>query len=203
MKRWVLLFVAMGLGWRMGVSRVEALTPTAAPVTLTAPTPQQVVRGLVRVLGVTEVPGFRQADVYFGYADDPTHTWFLIDERHIPTHGGLIARWDTTMLTDGDYVLRLVVTSVSGGRFDVRVPVRVRNYTPVETPTPGLQVGDTPMPTLTATSTPTATPRWPTPTPLPPNPVVLQETALGQALAWGVAAVVVLLAFFGLLRRFG
>ncbi len=200
--RWLVIWVVC-LGWWLGAPRVEAMTPTPAPVMLTAPVPHQVVRGLVRVLGATEVPGFRQADLYFGYADDPTQTWFLIDEKHIPTHGGLIARWDTTVLTDGDYVLRLVVTTASGSRFEVRAPVRVRNYTPVETPTPGLLAGGTLLPTPTATLTPTATPRWPTPTPLPPNPVVLTDATLVRAMGWGVAAVVVLLAFFGLLRRFG
>ncbi len=179
-----------------------APTPTPMPVRITAPQPLQALQGQVRVLGVTDVPGFRQATLFFGYAQDPTETWFLIAEKHIPTHEGLIGRWDTTLITDGDYILRLVVEDLQGRRYEATVPVRVRNYTPVETPTPlPFSPEGTPQPTFTPSPTATATPLWPTPTPAPPNPAVLSTDALTRSATYGAGAVLGLITLFGLLRR--
>ncbi len=200
--RWAMTvgFVVM---WMAGGASVRALTPTPTPgpVAITAPKPHQALQGQVRVLGVTDVAGFKTATLYFGYAGDPTHTWFWVATRHIPTHEGLIARWDTTTITDGDYVLRLVVQAADGRQWEATVPVRVRNYTPVETPTPAPAMGGTPPPTPSATPVPTATPRWPTPTPLPPNPARLPADTLSRAGLYGAGALLGLLLAFGALRR--
>ena len=203
---WLLLGIAGVLLVAAPRPVVLALTPTPTPVgvQITAPQPNQAVQGQVRVLGITDIPGFQQSALFFGYADDPTHTWFLIEEKRIPAHDGLVGRWDTTLITDGNYVLRLVVEDRLGRRYETTMPVRVRNYTPVETPTPagaapasgeGQQTSPTPAPTQTPT------PRWPTPTPVPPNPIVLSPEALTSAAAYGMAAVVALLLLFGGLRR--
>ncbi len=183
-----------------------ALTPTPTPsgVKITTPRPGQAVQGQVRVLGFTDVAGFRKSALFFGYAEDPTHTWFLIEEKRIPAHGGLVGRWDTTLITDGNYVLRLTVEDRLGHRYETTVPVRVRNYTPVETPTPGgatPEVNGVQQPTLMPASTLTPTPLWPTPPPVPPNPIVLSPDTLTRAAAYGVAAVIMLLVLFGSLRR--
>ncbi len=200
--RWAVMAALLALWMSEGMpARALTPTPTPGPVAITAPRPHQALQGQVRVLGVTDVAGFKTASLYFGYANDPTHTWFLIATRHIPTHEGLIARWDTTAITDGDYVLRLVVEAADGRRWEATVPVRVRNYTPVETPTPALAVGGTPRPTATATPLPTATPRWPTPTPFPPNPARLPAETLSKAGLYGAAALLGLLLVFGALRR--
>lgn len=200
--RWVVI-LGLGMIWLGRVWPAHALTPTPTPgpVAITAPKPHQALQGQARVLGVTDVAGFKTATLYFGYADDPTHTWFWIATRHIPAHEGLIARWDTTTLTDGDYVLRLVVEAADGRQWEATVPVRVRNYTPVETPTPAPAVGGTPRPTATATPLPTATPRWPTPTPFPPNPARLPAETLTRAGLYGAGALLGLLLAFGALRR--
>jgi len=176
-------------------------TPTPMPVSITSPQPLQAVQGQVRVVGRTDVPDFRKATLFFGYAQDPTETWFFIAEKHIPAHQGLIGRWDTTVLTDGDYVLRLVVEDKQGRQYEATVPVRVRNYTPIETPTPAFSQEGTPQPVFTPAPTPTPTPVWPTPTPLPPNPAVLSTDALTQSAAYGAGAILGLLALFGVLRR--
>jgi len=193
----------------LGVAGVRAfpvygLTPTPTPgdVAIVAPGPQQALQGQVRVLGTTQIPNFKVAYLYFGYAEDPTHTWFLLATQHRPTYRGLLARWDTTRITDGNYVLRLVVVTADGTHYEDTVPVRVRNYTPIETPTPApTQAGQATAPPATPRPTATPTAHWPTPTPLPPNPVVLTPQALKQAVLGGVGAVLALLALFGFLRR--
>ena len=204
-RAWVGLFALLVVLLVISPRRTaEALTPTPTPtvsVSITSPQPLQALQGQVRIVGRTDVPGFRKATLFFGYAQDPTETWFLIAEKHIPSHDVLIGRWDTTVLTDGDYVLRLVVEDKQGHQYEATVPVRVRNYTPIETPTPAFSQEGTPQPVFTPAPTPTPTPVWPTPTPLPPNPAVLSTDALAQSAAYGAGAILGLLALFGVLRR--
>ena len=70
----------------------------------------------------------------FGYQDDPTATWFLIEQSAEPVKKGLIASWDTSTITDGEYQLRVRVILADGKVAEAIVPnLRVRNYTPVET----------------------------------------------------------------------
>ncbi len=201
---WAILALWMLWAWGAHARPVYGLTPTPTPgaVAITAPGPQQALQGQVRVLGTTNVPDFKAAYLFFGYAEDPTHTWFLLAEQHRPTYQGLLARWDTTRITDGDYVLRLVVVTTDGKRYEDTVPVRVRNYTPIETPTPmPTQLGQATAPPSTPQPTITPTPHWPTPTPVPPNPVVLTPDELQRAVLGGIGAVLALLALFGFLRR--
>jgi hypothetical protein len=160
---------------------------------------------LAAITGRTAVDGFVRAELTFGYAADPTGTWFLIADLTDPVAEGLLAEWDTTTLTDGDYTLRLLVYYQDGRQAEARVAgVRVRNYTPIETSTPAPTLTPPPTATLapgaipppTATATATVTPIPPTPTPLPPNPAELTGRKVLTSAVWGAAGV---LAFFLLL----
>jgi carbohydrate-binding DOMON domain-containing protein len=77
----------------------------------------------------------------------------------------------------------------------------VRNYTPVETPTPAPTAI---LPTLTPTDTLTPTP-FPTPTPLPVNPAVLTQADISTSLVYGglgaVILIIILGIYFGLRRN--
>ncbi len=178
----------------------RAATPTPAPIAIISPKSGEAVQGLVRVVGNTEIPNFKAAALFFGYAQDPTHTWFPLGKRNTPARQGLLARWDTTSITDGNYVLRLVVTTTDGKKYEVRVPVRVRNYTPIETPTPAPtpHAGATPPP---PTPTATARPIYPTPTPIPTNAGTLTARQIGRATAYGAAFIALLILLFLLLQR--
>ena len=60
-------------------------------------------------------------------------TWFLIAQGSQPVENGLLASWDTSLITDGDYRLR--ADQVVGWIVErLLLPnIRVRNYTVVET----------------------------------------------------------------------
>jgi len=199
MKRF-LVFALLGLALMLAWGTALAATPTPLPIAILSPKSGEAVQGLVRVVGDTEVPNFKRAVLFFGYAQDPTHTWFPLGRRTTPAREGLLARWDTTSITDGNYVLRLVVTTTDGKKYEVRVPVRVRNYTPIETPTPApiSHGGSTPLP-----PTPTATPQplYPTPTPLPANTDILTVKQIGRATAYGAAFIALLILLFLLFQR--
>lgn len=170
-------------------------TPTAEGprAYIEAPLPGQALQGSVPVSGRTRLPGFRRAELSFTYQDDPRQTWFQIKTFDEPVDEGLLADWDTTTLTDGVYLLRLVIT-----RDDEREPIgifvpglRVRNYTPIETDTPAptatSQPGDTPAPTTTPTTTPTPLPL--TPTPLPTNAAIITESEIATSMGEGILVV--------------
>ncbi len=90
--------------------------PNAAIV---SPTAGQIVQGSVVIRGSTFMDGFQAYDVDFIYYSIPTQTWFLIQESTAPIQDGILAVWDTTTITDGDYSLRMVVELTNGDRVEV------------------------------------------------------------------------------------
>ncbi len=199
----LLWMTALGLPPFGRVARAQDVTPP--PLVVTAPRPGEALQGTVDIL--IEVPrGSPMAfgGLYFGYAQDASGVRFPIWEAEAPRGGDPLTQWDTTMLTDGDYTLYLLIRLENGETLQATIPdLRVRNYTPIETPTPTLT--STPLPGA-ATPTPTHTPTLPPPTatPLPPNPASLTPAALAASLrraALFVLGAFLLLGIYRWLRR--
>ncbi len=158
-------------------------------------------QGIVPINGSTDVAGFVSAEIAFSYMGDATGTWFLIAALDTPIKDGTLSTWDTTSITDGNYILRLRVTLTDATFRDVTVTnLRVRNYTAMETPTPAPTAK---QPTLapTITLTPTAIP---TPTPLPTNQAILSPMELSVSIGYGGVGAIALLGIIGIylwLRR--
>jgi hypothetical protein len=166
-----------------------------------APQVGEVLQGTIAITGSDNVTGYFSSEVAFAYTGDATGTWFLIAASSRPVEDGTLATWDTTTITDGNYVLRLRVYLGDGSFLALTVPdIRVRNYTPIETPTPApTAVQATPVPTATLTATP-----FPTPTSMLPNPAVLTPVDVSISIAYGGVAAVILLFVIGIylwLRR--
>jgi hypothetical protein len=161
---------------------------------IVAPRPGDVLQGVVIIAGSSDVTGFVSAEVSFTYADDPTGTWFLIAMNSQPVFNDRLATWDTTVITDGDYVLRLRVYLTNGSSREALVPgLRVRNYTPVETPTPMAFAPEaTPLPTIAPTAT-----SFPTPTALPRNPAALAPTDVYASILYGGLAAILTFVIVG------
>jgi hypothetical protein len=185
-----LIFAPVQLAW--------AQTPQP-PVAITAPGTGAALQGVVTVQGTSAVDGFQEADISFAYADNPTHIWFPLAHLDKPSGAGALASWDTTTITDGDYVLRLRVFLADGTVQTVQVNgLRVRNYTPIETREPTLTLTATHAAAMTsathlstpqpATVTPSATHLAGTPTALPTNPAQITFRAVGGSLAQGAVA---------------
>ncbi len=166
-----------------------------------SPRPGEALQGLVTITGTSDVIGFASYEITFAYPDDLTGTWFLISQSSQPVQGETLAVWDTTAITDGNYALRLLVFLDDGTSLEVRVPdLRVRNYTPVETATPG------PTSASGTATLPVVTPAIPLPTstPLPPNPAALTSSRILTSLGYGALAAIAGIALFGVyaaLRR--
>lgn len=165
------------------------LAVQSTPVRVSEPRSGEALQGLVEIRGTTDLPGFRLAEVSFGYQEDPTDTWFIIEQSTTPVSKDIIARWDTSMITDGQYRLRVRVEFAGQQEVEFVVTnLRVRNYTPIETSTPDVNQVLVLQPTATMLSDYVLT--GATPVPLPTNPAQLTvDTLRGSALR-GMAYVV-------------
>lgn len=176
------------------------------PVAITSPVPDELLRGQVTITGKVDVPSFVSAQLDFAYASNPTNTWFTIQAFSQPTAESTLAVWDTTSITDGDYVLRLRVNFEDGTVQEVTVPIKIGNDvlptpTPEPTATPEPETALIPTAFLLAASpTPTDLPR-PTPTALPTNPVSLGENQIYASLGRGAIVILGLFALAGLIIR--
>jgi hypothetical protein len=170
----------------------------ATPATISSPVPGQVLQGNVLIAGSINVPGFQSAEMFFGYANDSTDTWFLIQSNGQPVPNGALAQWDTTTISDGVYTLKLVVIAQDGSQTTTTVPdLRVRNYTPVETDisTPvmaataaldlAVALPATPTPSTTLTQTPAPLSTYA----LSPNPAGFSTLDISKGLLAGVLSV--------------
>lgn len=154
----------------------------AATAIITAPTTGQAVTGTVDIIGTAADPQFARYEVAFAYDPNPTDSWFdLQPASTTAVQAGVLASWDTTQITDGDYMLRLRVF-VTGSNAPTETIIRgiqVRNDAP--TPTPTLPTVVQPSLTPSATTTflqTTATPLpQPSPTESPISPSVTPGTS--------------------------
>ena len=155
---------------------------------------------------VQAVDGFVSWELNFSYAIDTTGSWYLIAEGDQPVSKGLLAEWDTSTITDGNYQVRLTVFLEGDRRSHFVVPdIRVRNYTAIETltATPTLTSTPytlTPQPSQTATLSQTATVTTvpDTPTPLPTNPIEISPFEINTSVARGVLGTLAAFLLMGL-----
>jgi hypothetical protein len=203
--------VIPGLVLSLGLIVLSLVAPRLAsaqapqPPYIASPQDGETVQDTVEITGSTEVSGFTSYTLDFAYQDDTTRTWFELESSTQSVPGGVLGRWDTVQITDGDYRLRLRVFSAGGEtkRFIVE-NVRVRNYTPLDTATPTDPPTPTvtSLPTLTATLAPSATASpYPTPSPMPGNPAEVTPSQITAYVARGALAAVALFAIFGLFVR--
>jgi hypothetical protein len=175
-------------------------------VAITSPRPGDILRGQVNIIGTTSDPNFLSAELEFSYASAPTETWFPIQTLSRPVFDSPLYTWDTTMITDGSYILRMRVFLGDGTFQEVTVPVIVQNDvqpmpTPTPTATPEEEIVLVPTPFLLASSpTPTDLPRA-TPTPLPTNPVALDQTTVYSSFGRGALVILGMFALAGLILR--
>ena len=177
------------------------------PITVTSPLANEVLRGEITITGTTDIPNFFSAQLDFAYASDPTGTWFAIQTLSLPVRDSALATWNTTSISDGDYILRLRVNLTDNTSQEIMVPIRIGNdvapVTPTVVPTATLNEVEVQIPTpflLAASPTPTTPPR-PTPTALPTNPASLGQTAIYASLGRGALVILGLFVLSGLLIR--
>jgi hypothetical protein len=179
----------------------------SATVTLTSPQAGDTLRGQTEINGTMDVPGFASAELAFAYsgASDSAGSWFTIQTFPQPKTDSPLTVWDTTSVTDGDYVLRLRVFLQDGTTQDATIAdLKIRNDVPVPTQTPE-EVFEFPTPAsqMTESALPQVTPTQgiPQPTPLPPNPASVNKDSIYSTFARGALLALVLFALFSFFIR--
>ena len=81
-------------------------------VALTAPESGAEISGVIELTGTADIPNFG----FYKYEVAPrdSDTWATISAGREVVRNGTLGRWDTTALTPGDYLVRLVVTDNAG-----------------------------------------------------------------------------------------
>ena len=181
-------------------------------ISIASPQAGDTLRGQVDIVGQMDVPNFSSAELAFSYASNPADSWFTIQTFPQPVTNPTLATWDTTTLTDGDYILHLRVFLQDGSSQDVVVSdLKIRNDVPLATITPtatessdSIPLNPIPIssPAGTATVQPaTALPTFPSPTSLPANPASVTSTSIYSNFARGGLITLVLFVFFFLILR--
>ncbi len=208
--------VVLLLGWLFLASPVVPTVQAQAFGQITSPRDRAAVRGLVPIEGSATHPQFQKYEIHYGPEPNPGDQWTPIagSPFTVPVVQGRLGLWDTTIIPDGLYSLRLRVVRADGNYDEYFVRgVQVSNTRPTETAMPTATA--TPAaPTHTPAPTPTIviavptvaspTPK-PTATPLPtalptdtPEPLDLPFQSVSDAACWGTAATVAVFVGIGL-----
>lgn len=193
-----------------------------ATIFITSPQAGDILRGQVEITGNMDVPNFASAELAFSYAipvgdaSNPADrfAWFTIQTFPQPVHAErpTLAIWDTTPLTDGEYILHLRVFLQDGSSQDIVVSdLKIRNDAPTATdvPTPTessefITTNPLPIPSPVGTSTiepAPAAPSFPSLTPLSVNPASVTSSSIYSNFARGALIVFILFIIFSLLLR--
>ena len=170
----------------------------ATQVFFLTPGPGKALQGTILITGEIDVDEPISLELSFSYSEDARKTWFIIQEIEAPNPGEFQFEWDTTTLTDGEYTLRIVVTTEQDLFTAYTAGLRVRNYSAIETNTPMPTSAPAPEDTHEPSTTPTMTitPVPLTATQLPPNPAQISTADISSSIAKGALAV---LSFFAIL----
>ncbi len=220
MKRGIIL-LALGLVLLVAPAlRILAAPPEVPPAQvsgqISSPRDRASVRGLVPIEGSATHQQFQKYELHYGPEPNPGDQWTPIGGSPFtaPVVQGRLALWDTTIIPDGLYSLRLRVVRLDGNYDEYFVRgVQVGNAQPTETPRPVAtrtpeEPTNTPEPTVTVViGVPTVsspTPR-PTSTPFPtapptdtPEPLDLPFGGVSEAACWGAGATIAVFVGIGL-----
>jgi hypothetical protein len=168
----ILLILAALLGFWL----VPFASAIAAPVlqaqdlaVISNPASNAVVQGTVQITGSSDHPSFQFYSIEYSPEPVTGDQWQIIGATHnSPVINGVLENWDTTLVPDGSYTLRLRTVRLDGNYTEAfSQQVVVANAQPLPT--------DTPLPTEEVVAPAVPSDPTETPTPLPPTPTVSIE----------------------------
>jgi len=163
-----------------------------------SPTDGQVLTGVVEIKGSVPGDDFRYAEVSYAFEDGSAPNWFPLNRLEKPVYDDVLARWDTTTITDGVYRLRVAVYRSDGSTDEITLQgLRVGNYTHYDEASPTEQAAVVESQTAPVELTPTSTP-LPRPTDLPANPAAMDRGDLRLSMISGLTFSVILLLVLGI-----
>ena len=198
MQRWLI-----GLFFLLFLFPSLAMAQAGLGVEILNPAPDQVLQGVIEIQAQTSLDDVLSYELLFGYAGASEEgSLFLLAQGDEINPSTPLYLWDTTLIPDGDYRLVLRVRS-SGGEIeeDVVEPLRVRNYTAIDTPVPAENNVATAVITDTPIST-TPTPVQSTPIPARPNPGSIHFSQWLGSVLRGIGGIILLFLVLGIYVTF-
>jgi hypothetical protein len=103
---------------------------------ITSPTDGQAIAGLVTITGSSDHPDFARWELAYGPDPNPNDAWQPFTEGNQPVLNGTIGTWNTSVVADGGYMLRLRVIRKDSNYSEAFVRgLQVSNSAPIGTPT--------------------------------------------------------------------
>jgi hypothetical protein len=103
---------------------------------ITSPTEGQAISGLVTISGSADHPDFARWELAYGPDPNPSDHWQPFAEGKQPVHDATIGTWNTGVIADGGYMLRLRVIRKDSNYSEAFIRgLKVSNTAPVGTPT--------------------------------------------------------------------
>jgi len=103
---------------------------------ITSPTEGQALTGLVTITGSADHPDFARWEMAYGPDPNPTDAWQPFASGDRPVINGSIGTWNTSVIADGGYMLRLRVVRKDSNYDEAFVRgLQVSNSAPIGTPT--------------------------------------------------------------------
>jgi hypothetical protein len=104
---------------------------------ITSPTEGQTINGLVAVTGTADQVQFDRWELAYGPDPNPNDAWQPFASGDQPVINGIISTWNTGVIADGGYMLRLRAVRKDSNFSEAIVRgLQVRNSVSAETPTP-------------------------------------------------------------------
>ena len=104
----------------------EDTSEAGALLLVSAPTATQTVSGVLRINGRASSPQFQRYTIEWGRGAEPA-SWVRIHESSRRVAGGVLASWDTTLVPNGPYAVRVRLDDAERGTLRFNVPVVVDN----------------------------------------------------------------------------
>jgi hypothetical protein len=103
---------------------------------ITSPTEGQAISGLVTISGSADHPDFDRWELAYGPDPNPSDAWQPFAEGKQPVLNGTIGTWNTGVIADGGYMLRLRVIRKDSNYSEAFIRgLQVSNSAPIGTPT--------------------------------------------------------------------
>lgn len=175
-------------------------------VRIQSPNNGDVLQGKIDIIGTATGIGFQYAEISFRFQKNDSGSWFLISQVGEPKIEGFLTSWDTSMIVDGDYQLKILAFYEDGHNVESIIDdLRIRNYSAIETITPPIETAlnqiSTKIFAFPAQET-LSTRQYATP--LPKNELIIEETDIVvYAIRGAVIGILVLivLSLWLLIRR--
>jgi hypothetical protein len=186
MKRFILVILSFFVLVTSGFTLPENIV-------ISYPQNGQSVQGVVEITGSVVSDLFLSGEIYYAYNNTENTTWFLITQLDQPIENGVLARWDTTTITDGEYQIKMKLIKTDNTIDELIIqPVYVRNYSIEPTVIPA----STNMTVTVEEDIPTS-PSNEFSTPFPQNPASVSSEGIKRSITFGI--ILILISLTGLL----